>query len=78
VVDFFSAFGSAVEVFDFTVLTIAGNDEDVHAVVRFAGKGIHTGRTLATHLHHWFRFTGDKVSYYRGSEDTALTAATLA
>jgi len=28
-------------------------------------------------LHHWFRFTDGKISFYRGSEDTAITVETL-
>jgi ketosteroid isomerase-like protein len=28
-------------------------------------------------LHHYWRFRDGKVEYYRGSEDTALTAAIL-
>ena len=30
------------------------------------------------HLHHYFRFRGDEVEYYRGSEDTAQMAAAMA
>ena len=29
------------------------------------------------HLHHYFRFRDGKICYYRGTEDTAITAATL-
>jgi hypothetical protein len=28
-------------------------------------------------LHHWWRFRGDQISWYRGTEDTALTAELL-
>ena len=28
-------------------------------------------------LHHYFRFTEGKISYYRGTEDTEQTAAAL-
>ena len=28
-------------------------------------------------LHHWWRFRDGKVYYYRGTEDTALTARLL-
>ena len=28
-------------------------------------------------LHHFFRFRDGKIAYYRGSEDTAVTAAAL-
>jgi len=36
-----------------------------------------TGKSAVMHLHHWWRFDGDKVSFYRGTEDTALTACLL-
>jgi hypothetical protein len=29
-------------------------------------------------LHHWWRFRDGKIYYYRGTEDTALTASLLA
>ncbi len=28
-------------------------------------------------LHHYFRFRGDKIEFYRGTEDTAQTEAAL-
>ena len=33
-----------------------------------------TGKSGAMNLHHWFRFRAGKVYFYRGTEDTALTA----
>ncbi len=36
-----------------------------------------TGKDVATNLHHYSRLRDGKVFYYRGSEDTALTAAAL-
>ena len=32
---------------------------------------------MVENLHHYFQFRDGKVSYYRGSEDTAQTAAAL-
>ena len=76
---FFDAFGKAMDVEDFTPLTFAADDNgDVLTVVRFATRSRDTGKLAKMHLHHYFRFTNGKISYYRGSEDTALTAATLA
>ena len=28
-------------------------------------------------IHHWFRFRDGKIYFYRGTEDTAATAAML-
>jgi uncharacterized protein len=75
---FFEAFGNAMEVEDFTPLTYAADaDGDVLTVVRFAARSRETGKLAAMQLHHWFRFTSGKISYYRGTEDTAITVAAL-
>jgi ketosteroid isomerase-like protein len=77
--DFFTAFGGAMDVEDFTPLTFAANDDgDVLTIVRFKTTSKKTGRTAAMQLHHWFRFENDKIAYYRGTEDTAIMAAALA
>lgn len=77
--DFFEAFGKASEVEEFTPLAFAATDDgDVLTVVRFALRSRDTGRKATMHLHHYFRFTNEKISYYRGSEDTAITASLFA
>ena len=77
--EFFEAFGKACEVEDFTPLAFAATDDgDVLTVVRFAVRSRETGKVAKMDLHHWFRFTDGKISYYRGTEDTASTAAILA
>jgi uncharacterized protein len=77
VVDFFTAFGSAMEVEAFDPITYAGTESEVLTVVRFTATSRATGKTMTQHLHHYFRFRDGKIDYYRGSEDTALTEATL-
>ena len=77
--EFFEAFGKAMDVEDFTPLTFASTtDGDVLTVVRFATRSRETGKLAQMQLHHWFRFTEGKISYYRGTEDTATMAAALA
>ena len=77
--EFFEAFGKTMDVEDFTPLTFASTDDgDVLTVVRFAARSRETGKIAKMQLHHWFRFTDGKISYYRGTEDTAITAAALA
>jgi uncharacterized protein len=77
VAGFFAAFGGAMEVEEFTPLSMAANDTDVHSLVRFRARSRSTGRAAAMNLHHFFRFRDGKIAYYRGSEDTAQTAAVL-
>ena len=73
--DFFTAFGSTMDVEEFVPLTYAGTDDEVLTVVRFAAKNRETGKRVAQQLHHYFRFRDGKVAYYRGTEDTAQVAA---
>ncbi len=74
---FFAAFGTAMEVQEFTPVTLAANDTDVLAVVRCRTTSRETGRPSAMDLHHLFRFRDGRIAYYRGTEDTAQTEAAL-
>ncbi|MGD0605396.1 MAG: nuclear transport factor 2 family protein [Streptosporangiaceae bacterium] len=74
---FFTAFGSAMEIEEFTPASFAANDTDVLAAVRCRARSRSTGKTLAMDLHHYFRFRDGKIAYYRGTEDTAQTEAAL-
>ena len=71
VAEFFTDFGSAMEVEEFTPLTFAANETDVLTVVRCRTKSRRTGKSTAMDLHHLFRFRDGKIAYYRGTEDTA-------
>ncbi|MGZ6967306.1 MAG: nuclear transport factor 2 family protein [Acidimicrobiia bacterium] len=72
---FFEAFGSTMNVEDFTPISFAANDTDVLTVVRFKAKSQKNGRQVAQHLHHFFKFRDGRIAYYRGSEDTSQTEA---
>jgi ketosteroid isomerase-like protein len=77
VASFFEAFGSAMEVAEFTPLTFAGNEDAVLTVVHFRAKSRSTGKEIDMNLHHYFRFRDGKVSFYRGTEDSSQTEAAL-
>ena len=77
VASFFEAFGSTMEVAEFTPLTFAGNEDAVLTVVRCRAKARSTGREIDMNLHHYFRFRDGKVTYYRGTEDTSQTEEAL-
>ena len=32
-----------------------------------------TGKSTAMDIHHWWRFRGDQICFYCGTEDTART-----
>jgi uncharacterized protein len=77
VAKFFEDFGSTMEVEEFTPVSFAANDTDVHTVVWFRARSRATGTSVSMNLHHFFTFREGKIAYYRGSEDTAQTAAVL-
>jgi ketosteroid isomerase-like protein len=66
-----------MEVEEFTPISFAANDTDVLTVVRFRVTARATGKTATMDLHDFFTFRGDRISYYRGTEDTAQTEAIL-
>jgi ketosteroid isomerase-like protein len=75
---FFQEIAANLEVTEFTPLAFTDNDEgDVMAAVRFGITVPATGRSGVMELRHWFRFRDGKVAYYRGTEDTAMTADLL-
>jgi len=74
---FFTAFGSAMEIEEFTPVSFAANDTEVLTVVRCWARSRSTGRSLAMDLHHLFQFRDGKIARYRGTEDTAQTEAVL-
>ena len=78
VAQFFQAIGENLEVTEFTPLAFTSSDTDVMAVVRFGVKVPATGKSGSMDLHHWWKFDdAGKVCFYRGTENTALTADLL-
>jgi uncharacterized protein len=77
VASFFEAFGSTMEVEQFDPFTFSANEDAVFSVVRFKAKARTTGKGIEMNLHHYFKFRDGKVSYYRGTEDSAQTEAAL-
>lgn len=75
---FFSALGTAVQVTEFAPLAFTSSDTDVMVVVRFGMKVLATVKSGERDLHHWSRFHDGKISWYRGTEDTARTADLMA
>jgi uncharacterized protein len=79
VASFFADIASSTEVQAFAVEGIAASENEVFSFLRFAVRMKATGREATFHLHHYFRFgTDGKITYYRGSEDSAQVARALA
>jgi ketosteroid isomerase-like protein len=72
---FFEAFGSTMDVDEFEPFSFAANDSEVHSVVRFKATRRANGKSAAMNLHHYFQLRDGKISYYRGTEDTAMVEA---
>ena len=77
VVSFFEAFGSTMDVEQFDPVSYAANDNEVHTLVHFRATRRANGKSITMNLHHFFQFRDGKIAYYRGTEDSALTAATF-
>jgi uncharacterized protein len=77
VATFFQGIADSLEVQEFTPLGFAANENEVMVLIRFRVTAKATGREAAMNLHHYWRFRDGNVEYYRGSEDTAQTAAVL-
>lgn len=50
---------------------------DAPLVTHWAATAPATGKSAEMDIHHWWRFRDGKIYYYRGTEDTAATAAML-
>ena len=75
---FFSDLASSIEITQFTPHSYAAGDDDVHLLVDWAFRSIATGREASMTMHHYWRLRDGKVTYFRGSEDTELTAQVFA
>jgi ketosteroid isomerase-like protein len=74
---FFDEFGSMMEVEEFTPVAFAANGNEVLTVIRFRARARANGRSVAMNVHHYFVLDDGKISYFRGTEDTAQTEAVL-
>jgi uncharacterized protein len=71
---FFGDLASNIEITKFEPHSYAAGDDDVHLLVDWAFRSIATGRQASMTMHHYWRLRDGKVAYFRGSEDTELTA----
>jgi ketosteroid isomerase-like protein len=75
---FFEGIVKTGPVTEFTPLSFAESDDgDVHVFLRYGFTVSATGKSVTTNLHHFWRLHEGRVTYYPGSEDTALIAEAL-
>jgi len=75
VASFFADIAASVEISAFTPHSFAASQDDVHLLVDWTIRPIATGREASMTMHHYWRLRDGKVTRFRGSEDTELTAA---
>jgi len=78
VASFFSDIATSIEIGAFTPHSFAAGEDDVHLLVDWTIRPVSTGREASMTMHHYWRLRDGKVTYFRGSEDTELTAAVFA
>ena len=71
---FFADLGNSIEITEFTPHSFTVGETDVHLLLDWAFTSIPNGREVSMTMHHYWRLRDGKVEYFRGSEDTALTA----
>lgn len=71
---FFGDLAASIEIAEFRPHSYAAGEDDVHLLVDWAFRSIATGREASMTMHHYWRLRDGKVAYFRGSEDTDLTA----
>ncbi len=75
---FFSDLATSIEIGAFTPHSFAAGEDDVHLLVDWTIRSLKTGREASMTMHHYWRLRDGKVTYFRGSEDTELTAEVFA
>ena len=75
---FFQELAATFAVERFEPTAIAGDGDDVLAVVAYAITSNATGKSGSMNIHHHFKVVDSKLRYFRGSEDTELVKSLLA
>jgi uncharacterized protein len=78
VASFFNDINNSIEITAFTPHSYAAGDDDVHLLVDWTFRLIGNGRQTSMTMHHHWRLRDGKVTRFRGSEDSALTARAFA
>jgi uncharacterized protein len=74
VASFFTDLATSIEISAFTPHSFAAGDDDVHLLVDWTIRSLTTGHSASMTMHHYWRLRDGQVTYFRGSEDTELTA----
>lgn len=72
---FFKEIVTNVDVTEFDLIGFASSESDVVATIHWTFTVRATGKTASMYMQHWWRFADGKIAFFRGSEDTAQSAA---
>ena len=75
---FFGDLGTSIEISSFTPHSFAATNDNVHLLVDWTFRPLLGGPETSMTMHHYWRLRDGKVEYFRGSEDSELTARALA
>jgi uncharacterized protein len=75
---FFRRMGESIDIVEMVPLSFTANDDEVMVLLRWRFTSKATGRTVAGHLHHWWRIADGRIVFYRGLDDSRLTASAFA
>jgi len=78
VASFFRDLATSIEISAFTPHSFAAGEHDVHLLVDWTIRPVAGGREVSMTMHHYWRLRDGQVIYFRGSEDTELTAEAFA
>jgi ketosteroid isomerase-like protein len=73
---FFEAIAASVDISAFDIVGMTASDSDVVATLHWTFTVKSTGKSASMYMQHWWRFgDGDRVVFFRGSEDSEQSAA---
>ncbi len=74
VASFFEDINTAVEITKFAPHSYAAGDDVVHLLVDWSFRPMASDRETSMTMHHYWQLRDGRVTRFRGSEDSALTA----
>jgi ketosteroid isomerase-like protein len=73
--NFFEAIASSLDISEFEIIGMTSSDTDVVTTVHWSFTVKATGKTASMYMQHWWRFADSRIVFFRGSEDSAQSAA---
>lgn len=72
---FFEAIASSVDISEFEIVGTTTSEADVITTIHWTYTVKATGKTATMYMQHWWRLADGKITFFRGSEDSAQSVA---